>query len=122
MARKDKTKVRTRRPKKDKTRPTGEGTEYKPDHQQEAGYWNWLNSRHKAAAILNADRRRPYWASIEYDGSIPVSNYYPCTMFRKSDRLYYGFLIRDHRESFINDCYKLNARREYTGADGCTPL
>lgn len=120
MARAKKDRVRKpRRSKRD--RKAAEPTGVVPP-QQEADYWNWLNSKHRAAALLNAHPERPWWASVEYEGYVPVANYYPCTMFRRGERLYYGFLIRDHREAFVSENYKLDIRREYTGADGRSPL
>lgn len=120
MARKAKTE-RVRKPRRLKReRNTADAVSAPPQH--DADYWNWLNSKHRAAQVLNSTPERPYWASIEYSGNPPVADYYPCTMFRKADRVYYGFLIRSHREEFVSARYRDDARREYTGGDGKSPL
>ncbi len=117
MARKE----RVRKPRRSKReRKTDTPAAAPPQH--DADYWNWLNSKFKAAQILNDIKERPYWASIEYNGNPPVSGYFPCTMFRKADRVYYGFLIRSHRDGFVDACYRDDSRKEYTGADGRSPL
>lgn len=69
----------------------------------------------KANAIINRHKERPFWLSIPWedgDGSLPVSGYLPCCMFRTRKRAYYGFLFREHRDScmFLLD----DARKELT--------
>lgn len=68
-----------------------------------------------AQKIVSRAKERPYWLSIRHgkgDGNPPVSGYYPCTMFRTANRVYYGFLLREHRERFY---YEIDdARRELT--------
>lgn len=114
--------TRVRKPRRPRMkRKADEVVESRPP-QQEASYWNWLNTKHRAMQILNNCIERPYWASIEYAGNPPVANSYPCTMFRKEGRVYYGFLIRSHREDFVGEFYREGAQREYTGSDGRTPL
>lgn len=119
MARKSSGTPRVRRPRKSRRERAAEGEGvFTPDHQKEHDYWDWLNSRHKALQVLNRHPERPYWASIrDPGGSPPVANYYPCTMFRKSGRIYYGFLSRDHREKLIYQFRYHGARRELTGED-----
>jgi hypothetical protein len=67
-----------------------------------------------ANRMLNG-KSRPYWLSIPHaygDGVLPVSNFYPCTMFRTQERAYYGFMFREHRDLFL--AQQENARKELT--------
>lgn len=124
MAKKEKKvrPVRVRKPRRSKSERRAENMTIGAAPVYPDNYWHWLNSRHKAAEILNNTPERPYWASIEYNGNPPVSEYFPCTMYRRSDRWYYGFLERSHRDGFVAARYRDDARKEYTGADGRTPL
>lgn len=65
-----------------------------------------------AMKVINDHRERPYWLSIPRDARPPVSNYYPCTMFRTETRMYYGFLFREHRDLFYATLSK--GRKEFT--------
>lgn len=122
MARKERVPRKARRERKPRSKRLVDDAIYAPDNQKEAGYWDWLNSRHRAAKILDACPERPYWAFIrDVGGTPPVAGYYPCTMFRKSGRIFYGFLIRDHRERFVKKFRDLHARRILTG-DNNGPL
>lgn len=112
---------RDRKQRKPRSRRLVESVLYTTDHQAEANYWGWLNSKHRARQIIDEIKDRPYWLSIEYDGSIPVSGVYPCKMFRHGDRVYYGFLYREHREKVFDNFYKLNPYKELTG-DNNGPL
>ena len=70
---------------------------------------------HEAGKILNHDKERPYWLSIPHvkgDGVEPVAGFLPCTFLRTKSRVYYGFLLRQHREELMKRWP--NARREYT--------
>jgi hypothetical protein len=54
-----------------------------------------------AMKILNNHTERPYWMSIphgQYDGVEPVAGFFPCSTFRTAERVYYGFLFREHRD------------------------
>lgn len=67
-----------------------------------------------ANKMLNG-KGRPYWLSIPHamgDGVLPVSHYYPCTMFRTERRAYYGFMFREHRDMFF--AAHKGARKELT--------
>lgn len=67
----------------------------------------------KAKQILDRNPTRPYWLSFPFDGgNPPISGFYPCTVFRTRDRIYYGFLFRDHRETFLT--HVTDGRRELT--------
>lgn len=69
-----------------------------------------------ANKMLNG-KGRPYWLSIPHamgDGVLPVSNFYPCTMFRTEERAYYGFMFREHRDLFFAS--QKYARKELTDA------
>lgn len=66
----------------------------------------------QAEKILSRYRARPYWLSIPYEGNPPVAEYLPCNLFRRHDRVYYGFLFREHREMAFN--LFTDARRELT--------
>lgn len=69
----------------------------------------WLrrgSAKSYAMKIVNDHRERPYWLSIPFEsasenGVLPVSNFYPCTVFRTKTRAYYGFLFREHRDQFF---------------------
>lgn len=68
-----------------------------------------------ASKMLNANKHRPFWLSLPHamgDGVLPVSNFYPCTMFRTGNRAYYGFLFKEHRDMFFDS--QENARKELT--------
>jgi len=65
-----------------------------------------------AVKILNDSGERPYWLSIPKDGPEPVSGYYPCSSFVADGRVFYGFLIREHRDSLFERWD--HARKEYT--------
>jgi len=65
-----------------------------------------------AKRILNNHRDRPYWLSVEAQSPLPVSNFFPCTIFRADDRVYYGFLFREHRDLFFVELK--DARKETT--------
>lgn len=55
-----------------------------------------------AVKLLNDHKARPFWLSIPHeagDGNPPVAGYYPCTMFRTKKRAYYGFMLREHRDT-----------------------
>lgn len=67
-----------------------------------------------ANRMLNG-KGRPYWLSLPHamgDGVLPVSHFYPCTMFRTQERAYYGFMFREHRDLFFAE--HENARKELT--------
>lgn len=109
---------RPRRQRKPRRERAAEGSLYSPDHQKDAQYWDWLNTRKRAADILNGARERPYWASVrDRGGNPPLAGFYPVTTFRKAGRVFYGFLIRSHREAFVRRYRDLQARRVLTGDD-----
>jgi len=66
--------------------------------------FTWLNSsasKAYAIKILNNHRERPYWLSLPHglgEGNVPLAEFFPCTMFRTRERVYYGFLFREHRD------------------------
>lgn len=67
-----------------------------------------------AEKILNSTER-PYWLSVPHrvgSGSLPVSHFHPCTMFRTKKRAYYGFMFREHRDMFFSRLE--DARKELT--------
>lgn len=101
----DKPRARQPRQKRDRPEPSDDG-----------GLWLIrATSRNDAARILNECKDRPYWLSIPHedsDGVEPVAGFHPCSFFRKRGRVYYGFLIRDHREAVVMRWE--NARRELT--------
>jgi len=69
----------------------------------------------QAQKIIDKERARPYWLSIPFevgDGNPPVAGVTPCTMFRTRERVYYGFLFRQHRERVMVAFD--NAQRELT--------
>lgn len=68
-----------------------------------------------AHKIVNYHRERPWWVSIAHsrdDGNPPVSHFFPCSVGRTADRVYYGFLIREHRDLFFAS--RDDARKEVT--------
>jgi len=70
-----------------------------------------------AKKIMDRNPSRPYWLSIPFekgDGNPQVSGFYPCSMFRTKDRCYYGFLFRDHRETFF---FHLNSAQRHLTED-----
>lgn len=67
-----------------------------------------------ASKMLNS-KARPFWLSLPHsmgDGILPVSHFYPCTMFRTRSRAYYGFMFKEHRDMFFDA--QENARKELT--------
>lgn len=97
MARKKKDDVkpkRTRMPrqKRDKPEPSDDG-----------GAWLLRSSAlMDAHRIINHYKERPYWLSIKHtEGVEPVAGFFPCSFFRRGSRVYYGFLLRDHREAMV---------------------
>lgn len=82
--------------------------------------YQWIRSgraRSHAKSILDKERKRPYWLSFKYkgtkkDGPLPLSHFFPCTIFRSGDRAYYGFLFREHRDMFFASLGK--GRKELT--------
>lgn len=68
-----------------------------------------------ANKIVNNHRERPWWVSIAHDksdGNPPVAHFFPCSIGRTADRVYYGFLIREHRDLFFAS--RDDARKELT--------
>ncbi len=68
-----------------------------------------------ANKIVNNHRERPWWMSISHDkndGNPPVAPFSPCSIGRTADRVYYGFLIREHRDLFF--AQHDDARKEVT--------
>lgn len=65
---------------------------------------SWLTvtaAKAYAEKIMNGHRERPYWLSTPHalgDGNPPVAEFYPCSMFRTKERVFYGFLFREHRD------------------------
>lgn len=84
----------------------------------DAGDIRWVKLaglKMSAMKVLNNHRERPYWLSIPHssgDGIEPVSPYVPCSSFRTDDRVYYGYLFREHREATVDQWD--DARREMT--------
>lgn len=81
---------------------------------------SWITStgvRAAAVRIMNATHSSfwPYWLSIPHDklaGTPPVSPFWPSKNTRTKDRVYYGFMIRDHRDELC--LLWPNARKELT--------
>jgi hypothetical protein len=69
--------------------------------------------------IVNSDRERPYWLSIKFEGgNPPVSHFYPCNIFRRGNRYYYGFLFQHCRdETFKKWRKEYGAKKHFTGPD-----
>lgn len=86
--------------------------------KEDYGDLTWVKSaglKIIAAKIVNGDKSRPYWLSIphgESDGIEPVAPYLPCSSHRTSDRTYYGFLFKEHRDATAIEWE--DARRETT--------
>lgn len=101
-----------RRPGRNRGELTGTTSSFVKDD------FSWLRkdlSKSFANKILNDYRDRPYWLSIPHgkgDGNPPTVPYYPCGGFRTADRVYYGFLFREHRELSMG--LLTDARRELT--------
>lgn len=87
----------------------------RPDRtpHQENQFWLSTKDRMAAMKIINDHRERPYWLSIPRGtGTPPVAGYFPCSMFSRGGRWYYGFLFREHRDrAFKQWAY---ARKELT--------
>lgn len=66
--------------------------------------------------IVNSHKIMPYWLSIEVDtGNPPVSGFYPCHMYMKNGRYYYGFLFRQCRDAVFEKWqHEYAARKELT--------
>lgn len=81
---------------------------------QEAQFWAMIRDRMAAAKILNDHRERPWWLSVPGTGSSPpyISGYFPCSMFRRGSRWYYGFLFKEHRDAMFKKTK--GARKEVT--------
>jgi hypothetical protein len=65
---------------------------------------------------LYSTRDLPYWLSIDGEMSNPpTSGYYPCHMYRKNGRYYYGFLFRQCRDAVFEKWqHEYAARKELT--------
>lgn len=73
----------------------------------------WLSNiavRQAAERVLNGNKVYPYWLSIECEGNAPVATYYPCRFIKQGNRVYYGFMFREHREQQVT--LFTDARRE----------
>lgn len=68
--------------------------------------------RVSAMRVLNEYPQRPYWLSVPDKPNPPVSSYYPCNTHKVNNRIYYGFLFREHRDNCFNQWD--NARKELT--------
>ena len=97
-----------------RTRPSSSPDYSKPMVKDD---YLWIRRDRQVAyanRMLNG-KGRPYWLSLHHamgDGVLPVSNFYPCTMFRTAERAYYGFMFREHRDMFFEQ--QENARKELT--------
>ena len=68
-----------------------------------------------ALKILNDHGERPYWVSIPKDGAEPVAGFFPCSSFVADGRVYYGFLLREHRDAVFERWD--HARKELTSGN-----
>lgn len=87
-------------------------------------FWGRTRGRMVAIKLVNQNRERPYWLSIKRETSNPPAiGFYPCTMFERRGRWYFGFLLREHRDRLYDLWRPSNAtaRKELTGS-GWAPL
>lgn len=91
-------------------------TAYLPTYQRDD--WQWIR-RSKAQAIangiLNDYPSRPFWLSIpRQPRGEPVAQFFPCSYFLTSSRIFYGFLFQEHRDTLFNQWKReLHARKEF---------
>ncbi len=84
----------------------------------EAYDFSWLvnvTARMAAAKILNGEKVYPYWLSRLHEPSSsgdPIAGFYPVMTFKFKDRIYYGFVFREHREA-VFEKWDPDARREF---------
>jgi len=91
--------------------------EHEKNAHDEDQFWLGIRGRLRAEKVLNTWGVRPYWLSVRQNGTIPpLTGCFPCAMFNKNGRHYFGFLFRDHRDrTFARWRYTLGARKELTG-------
>lgn len=79
--------------------------------------WLKLGSiRMVAARIMNDTYREPapYWLSVPADPRPEPTDFYPCRSFRRGDRIFYGFLFREHRDEQLLRWGETGGRKELT--------
>lgn len=79
---------------------------------------SWLklaSIRMVAARIMNDTYREPapFWLSVPKDPRPEPTNFYPCRSFSRGNRIWYGFLFREHRDQQIL-LWGGHARKEFT--------
>lgn len=85
-----------------------------PGENRSEQFWVRTKDRMAAMKILNDHRERPYWMSMPAVGSAPIAHMFPCNLFTRDGRWYYGFLFRFHRDKFFREMRSRGARKELT--------
>lgn len=102
----DADRVRTRnrslrnRERRERRKRQRQSPEQRPDNL------SWLGLcaiRMNAAKIMNDTYRQPapFWLSIPNDPRPDPVDFYPCRSFQRGDRIWYGFLFREHRDQQV---------------------
>lgn len=79
----------------------------------DASWLTRITTLSSAMKVVNGHKERPYWLSIPHDGGIePSPGLYPVSIFTEKGRVYYGFLLKEHRDEIFNRWD--NARKELT--------
>lgn len=90
----------------------------RPKVENDPNDLSWLKLatiRMVASRIMNDSYREPapFWLSVPKDPRPEPTDFYPCRSFSRGNRIWYGFLFREHRDQQIL-LWGGHARKEFT--------
>lgn len=100
----DDTEARKKRVRSFRSRERRQRRENEPRDPSDLSGVRFHTVRMVAYKIINATASSPhwsYWLSIPSEGknrNSPTADYYPCRTFIRGDRVWYGFMFREHRD------------------------
>jgi len=103
----DDTEARKKRVRSFRSSERRQQRKQKSDDPQDLTWLNRVGIRVAAMKVLNEQFHDvpPFWLSIPWDypkkvvRNHPQAQYYPCRSHRVDDRLWFGFMFREHRDA-----------------------